>query len=165
MAALSAAIQRRTRKWGAEVTQGWRVVNADTIYVGSFCCLPGAVGLTSRRGYVTTYRDAQQVQWVGIATGSPFNLSITNTIVGNTSPSGGNPVTEVTTAAGPLLLEQYVVTGATGQTDVYKAVYASNDNDLTLTSAQSPAIGRVIYWYTSTTCDVLLYGYLSSIVI
>lgn len=165
MSALGAAAQRRFKKWGAEVSQNWRVANGDTIYVGSFCGLPGAVGLTSRRGYVTTYRDTQQIQWVGIAKGSPFNLSTSGTIVGNTSPSGGNPVVEVTTDAGPGMLEQYTVTGVSAQTDVYKAVYASNDNDLTLTASQSPAIGRVLYWWSSTTADVMIYGYLAAIVI
>lgn len=167
MAALTAAAQRRYRKWGYSVPQNWRVANGVTIYFGSFCMIPGANSLTSTRGYARPYQTVQRQLWIGMAIGSPFNLSTTNTIVGDTSAS---VVPEVTTEAGPFILEQYAVTGVSAQADVRLSVYASSDNDLT-TSTSSPAnaedtvVGRVVYWWSSTTCDVLLYGFLAGVVI
>lgn len=162
MAALTAASQRRYRLWGKSVLQNYRVMNSQTIYVGSFVGTPGTVGLTSARGYARTYTDEQTIEWLGLAIGSPFNLSTTNTIVGDTSAS---PVIEVSCETGPFVLEQYTVTGVSAQTDVGKALYARNDNDLNLTASQAPAAGRVEYWWSSTTADALLYGRLAAIVI
>ena len=165
MAALTAASQRRYRKWGYSVNQNWRVANAVTIYVGSFCMVPGSSSFTSTRGYARPWATAQNNTWIGLAIGSPFNLTATNTIVGDTTAT---PVIEVTTEAGPFILEQYAVTGVSAQTDVNQSVYASTDNDLSLTvggagGAQDKVVGAVAYWWSSTTADVLLYGYLASL--
>lgn len=162
MAALTAATARRYRLRGKPEMQNFRVLNAHTIYVGSFVCMPGTAGLTSARGYARTYSNTQTVEWLGLAIGSPFDLSTTNTIVGDTSAT---PIIEVTCETSAFVLEQYAVTGVSAQTDVGKAFYASNDNDLTLTSSQSPAVGRIDYWWSSTTCDVLFYGRTAAIVI
>jgi hypothetical protein len=163
MAALTAATQRRIRKWGYSVNYNWRVANAVTAYVGSYCMIPGANSLTSTRGYARPITAVQSGIWIGLAIGSPFNLSSTNTIVGDTAAA---VVPEVTTEAGPFVLEQGTVTGVSAQTDVRLAVYASNDNDLTLTApggggAESNVVGRVVYWWSSTTCDVLFNGFLA----
>ena len=165
MAALTVATTRRYRKWGYSVNQNWRVANAVTVYVGSFCMIPGANGLTSTRGYARPFATTQTEIWIGMAIGSPFSLSVTNTIVGDTSAT---PVVEVTTEAGPFILEQYAVTGVSAQADVRQSVYATSDNDLSLTVGAAAGstdrqVGTVTYWWTSTTCDVLLYGYLASL--
>src|SRR3990167_7593953 len=165
MAALSAATDRRYVKWGFSANRNWRVANGVTVYVGSFCMLPGAQSYTSTSGYVRPYAVAQDALWVGMAIGSPFNLTVTNTIVGDT---GATPVIEVTTECGPFVLPQYAVTGVSAQGDVRQSVYASNDNDLTLTQptgagAEARTIGTVVYWWSSTTCDVLLYGFLNGL--
>lgn len=164
MAALSTATPRRFRS-----IQSWtlnsRVANSDTIYIGSFCGWPGTNALTSRRGYLTTFRNQVNMIWGGICigAGTAGDLSTTNTVVGSTSAS---PVVEATVEAGPLILEQYTVTGVSAQTDVMRtAVYASTDNDLTTTAGYPNAVGRVLYWYSSTTCDVLIYGTLNFLVI
>lgn len=165
MAALTAAQQRKPRHWGPAVQQNWRVANADTIYVGSFCGVPGTNALTSRRGYLTTYRDQVNMMWAGLCagTGTAGDLSTSDSIVGNTSAT---PVAEASTYVNPFVLDQYTVTGVSAQTDVLRiAVYASNDNDLTTTASYPAAIGRVVYWWSSTTADVLFYGVLASIVI
>lgn len=57
------------------------------------------------------------------------------------------------------ILNSVSVTGVTAQTDVTSLVYLTTDNigdDLTLTraAADSIAIGTVVHWITSTTCDV-----------
>lgn len=165
MAALTTATPRRFRNWGASCTQNARVANADTIYYGSFVGFPGTNALTSRRGYLTTYRNQVNMIWAGIAlgAGTPGDFSTTNTIVGDTAAS---PVVEANFEAGALILEQYTVTGVSAQTDVMRIpVYATSDNDLSTTAGYPTAIGRVMYWYSSTTADVLLYGMLAAIVI
>lgn len=163
--ALSAAVARRYRPWMSGSVISARVANGDTVYVGSFCGWPGANALTSRRGYLTTYRNQVSMIWAGLAIGATAtnSLSVTNTVVGDTSAS---PVPEIAVEAGPFILEQYAVTGTSAQSDVARvAVYASDDNTLTTTASYAPAVGRVMYWYSSTTCDVLFYGFLAAIVI
>ena len=165
MAALTAAAQRRVRRLDSGPVLSSRVANTDTIYVGSFTGWPGANALTSRRGYLTTYRNEVNFIWAGIARPSSAtnSLSATNTVVGDTTAS---PVVEISVDMGALILEQYTVTGVSAQTDVARtAVYATTDNDLTTTSGYPNAVGRVIYWYSSTTADVWLYGFLAGIVI
>ena len=82
-------------------------------------------------------------------------------ITGNTSAS---PVPEVDVFTGRVWLEQVAVTGAAAITDVGSLVYgdvvnSQADHVLTLTSTNnSAAVGRVTRWYTSTTCDVELFG-------
>lgn len=165
MAALTAATARRYRPWGSPVPISARVANSDTVYVGSFCGWPGTNALTSRRGYLTTYRNEVNMIWAGLAIGTSAtnSLSVTNTVVGDTSAT---PVPEIAVEAGSFILEQAAVTGVSAQADVARiAVYASNDNDLTTTAGYPGVVGRVMYWYSSTTCDVLFYGFLSAIVI
>ena len=161
MAALTAAVSNRSWASIHSWVQNYTVLNSSTIYVGSFC---GALNGTStaQRGYVKPYADQNSIKYMGIAIGSPFDLSTSLTIVGNTSATR---IPQVTLECGPAILKSYTVTGSSAVTDVFRQVYLRNDNDMNLTQILSPRIGRVEYWYTSTTCDVLLYGALSSEVI
>lgn len=161
MAALTAAVSNR--KWASIFSwvQNYTVLNGSTIYVGSFCGLLNGTS-TAQRGYVKPYADQNSIKYMGLAIGSPFDLSTSLTIVGNTSATR---VPQVTLECGPGILKQYTVTGASAATDVGRQVYLRNDNDMNLTQVLSPRIGRVEYWHTSTTCDVLVYGNLSSEVI
>lgn len=167
MAAMTAAAARRYRPWGKSVTQNWRVANADTMYLGALAGLPGANALTSRRGYLTPWANQQNLVWVGlvIGAGTAADLSTTNTIVGSTSAA---PVVEATTESGPFVIEQVAVAGVSAQTDVMRTlVYDTTDNtaDLTTTAGQAGRIGIVLYWWSSTTCDVLFYGALNLLVL
>jgi hypothetical protein len=55
------------------------------------------------------------------------------------------------------ILDRATVTGVASAADILKAVYATDDNVMTLTKpTNGEVIGVVIKWYTSTTCDVLL---------
>lgn len=166
MAALTASVARRFRSGGFSWHQNWRVANADIVFIGSFCGLPGTNALTSRRGYLTTYRNQVNMQWAGICIRTNYESTADQALNQVTGATANSPVPEAYTEAGPTVLEQYAVTGLAAQADVSRLpVYASNDNDLTLTAGYSPAIGRVVYWYSTTSADVLLYGYLASIVI
>jgi hypothetical protein len=99
---------------------------------------------------------------MGLAIGSPFDLSTSLTIVGNTSATR---IPQVTLECGPGILRQYTVTGTSAATDVLRQVYLRNDNDMNVTQVLASRIGRVEYWHTSTTCDVLVYGALCAEVI
>lgn len=160
MATLSEATKRRVRNLNPW-SQNWRVDNAATLYFGAWTAVPGANALTADRGYLVEWQNEVNLLWAGYVIGSGTNdLSTTNTVVGNTSAT---PVVEATTEAGPFILLQATVTGVSAQANVGRTqVYASNDNDLTTTANQAPVVGRVLYWYTSTTCDVLFYGLLES---
>lgn len=162
MAALTTATPRRTRIWGYSVNANFPVANAVTVYQGSWCMIPGIQSFTSTRGYARPYTTAQGGLWIGMAIGSPFDLSVTNTIVGDTSAS---VVPEVSVEAAPFVFERATVTGVSAQGDVRQSVYASNDNDLTLTrvSAEHREVGMVLYWYSSTTADVLFFGLLNGL--
>ncbi len=156
MAALTAASQRRIKPAGASIQRNFRVVNSDTIYFGAWVGLPGTSALTSSRGYAVPYQDESTLIWLGHAAGaSPGDVETNMSVIGDTSES---PVPEVVVDIGPLLFEQGTVTGVSAQTDVGDLVYASNDNDLTTTASYTPAVGRVVYWHSSTTADVLFYG-------
>lgn len=161
MAALTAAVSNRSWASIHSWVQNYKVLNAGVIYVGSFC---GALNGTStaQRGYVKAYADQNNIKYIGLAIGSPFDLSTSLSVTGNTSATR---IPQVTVEAGPGILRQYTVTGTSAATDVFRQVYLRNDNDMNVTQILSPRIGRVEYWHTSTTCDVLVYGALSSEVI
>jgi hypothetical protein len=153
--ALSAAVQRRYRVLDSAV-QNYRVANGVTIYLGAICAVANVSYVTTaKRGYLIPWDDLANGQYAGIAIGSPFNLSTSNTVVGNTSAS---PVVEASVETGELILEKFAVTGASAQSDVGKNVFASDDDTLTLTSGTLNRVGVVEYWYSSTTCDVRLFG-------
>jgi hypothetical protein len=53
------------------------------------------------------------------------------------------------------------VTGVASRADIGKLVYATDDQTVTLTKPadDAMAIGVVVEWHTSTTCDVFLFGF------
>ena len=161
MSVLSVATQRLTSQVFS-CHRNYRVANGVTIYFGSYVGMPGTAALTSTRGYARPYANQLTIEYLGLAVGSPYDLTVANTIVGNTAAT---PVVEVSVEIGPFVEINRTVTGVTAQSDVGKAVYLSNDNDMTLTAGYPAAIGRVEYWYSSTSADVLLYGRIAAIVI
>lgn len=162
MGALSAYVDRRYRPGGFSWPQNWVVANTDVIFIGSFMGLPNPTtgGLTSRRGYATTFQNQQQLMWLGVCVRTNYESSSDRDANKVTGVSAGSPPPEAWAESGPIVLEQYAVTGLSAQGDVGKPVYAVNDNDLQLTQAQAPSIGRVCYWYSTTSADVLCYGFL-----
>ena len=161
MAALTAAVSNRSWASIHSWVQNYKVLNAGVIYVGSFV---GALNGTStaQRGYAKAYADQNSIKYLGLAIGSPFSLSTSLSITGDTSATR---IPQVTIECGPGILRSYTVTGSSAATDVFRQVYLRNDNDMNLTQILAPRIGRVEYWHTSTTCDVLVYGALSAEVI
>lgn len=159
MAALSAATPVRMRiQMSAQ--HNYKVANSNTIYMGAIVGLAQAdyVPLTADRGYAIPWENTANVEYLGIAINSPFDLSVTNTVVGNTSAS---VIPEVTVEGGIIVLQQVTVTGVAAVTDTGDQVYGATDNpnDLTTVSNNTDgALGEVERWYSSTTSDVLMYG-------
>lgn len=69
---------------------------------------------------------------------------------GQVNASGGSSRVKVRTKG----IIRMPVTGASAVTQNGETVYASADDTLTLTSTSNSAVGKVIQWITSTTCDV-----------
>lgn len=170
MSALSAAVAIPNFSTVYSLKQTFRVANAIRIYAGSMCGLPGTNALTSARGYLTTWRDQVNLQWAGIAEAQSWTgglitsaqsgtVSNVNSVLGDTSAA---PVPEISVECGPIILNAVTVTGVSAQTDVWRTlVYSTTDNyaDIrTTATSYAPAIGKVLYWNTSTTCSIYLFG-------
>jgi hypothetical protein len=170
MSALTAAVAIPDFGVVYSLKQTFRIANAIRIYAGALCGLPGTNALTSARGYLTKWQNQVNLQWAGIAEAESLTgglitsaqsgtVSNVNSVLGDTSAS---PVPEITVECGPIILRDVTVTGVSAQTDVWRSlVYCSTDNytDLqTTATSYSPAIGKVLYWNTSTTCSVYLFG-------
>ena len=157
----------------ASRTQTFRIANTRRIYAGALCGLPGTNALTSNRGYLDRWQIAVGLQWAGIAeaqswtgglitaaqTGTAANV---NSVLGDTTLT---PIPEISVETGDVILKNVVVTGVSAQSDLWRTlIYCNTDNyeDLTTTAPNAPAIGKVLYWYSSTRCDVWLFGMLRS---
>lgn len=161
MAALATATKTSMRILKSK-PMNFKVANGITIYLGGLVGLATAsfVPVTAKRGYAIPHDNIANIEYLGIAIGSPFSLSTSNTVVGSTSPGSGNVVPEISVETGEIILLGVTVTGVSAQSDVGKAIYGATDNvnDLTVTSNNTPYIGEVERWISSTTCDVRLFG-------
>ncbi len=151
-------------------SQTFRIANAIRIYAGAFVGLPGTNALTSARGYLSRWQDQINLQWVGIASNQSWTAgnitaaqtgtaSNVNSVLGDTSAT---PIVEVSAECGPIILKNVAVTGVSAQADLWRTlIYCSTDNytDLSTTATSySPAIGKVLYYYSSTSAVVYLFG-------
>lgn len=156
----------------SSLVQTYRIANAIRIYAGGFVGLPGANALTSARGYLSRWQDQINLQWAGIALAQSWTGGLivsaqtavaanVNTVLGDTSL---DPVPQISAECGPTIIKNATVTGVSAQADVWRTlVYCSTDNyaDMSTTATSyAPAIGKVLYWHSSTTADVLLFGML-----
>lgn len=148
----------------------FRVANAVRIWSGALCGLPGTNALTSARGYLSLWQDQINLQWAGIAIASSWTKSLItsaqtgtaanlNSVLGDTSAS---PVPEISVEMGPVIWRNLTVTGVSAQADLWRTlIYCSTDNYTDLSTSATnyaPAIGKVIYWNSSTTASVLFFG-------
>lgn len=155
----------------ASVPQTFRVATAVRIYAGAFCGIPGTGGLTSTRGFLQRWQNVATTLWIGIAeaqswtgalitsaqSGTPSSV---NSVLGDTAL---DPDPEISVETSPIVLKNVAVAGVSAQSDCWRTlVYCTTDNyaDLTTTASIAPAIGKVLYWYSSTSCDVQLFGML-----
>lgn len=146
MAALSANTQRDLR---SSRTASFQIKNTSQLYVGSLVAIDSV-------GYAIPYTGAAGERLMGRALPTPRADDLGKQLLGDTAAV---PIPEVTVAVSGEIWEQATVTGVASIADIGKVVYASNDNDLTLTRpARGEAVGIVTRWHTSTTCDVLVFG-------
>lgn len=170
MSNLTVATTYNNRTTVYSMLQTFRIANTIRIWAGALTGLPGSNALTSARGYLSKWQDQINLQWVGIAEAQSWTGGLitsaqsgtaanVNSVVGDT---GATTLPEISVEMGPTILRGIAVTGVSAQTDVWRTlVYCSTDNyaDLSTTATSySPAIGKVLYWNTSTTCSVLLFG-------
>lgn len=154
MAALTAFTNKRYRLIKS-AKNNYIVANGVTIYMGAFVGIANVSFVTTaRRGYAIPWENTANIEWGGIAEPT-IDITASNTVVGDTSAT---PPDEVSCEGGELILLSHAVTGAAAQSDVGRAVYGSNDNDLTITSNNTTRIGEIESWITSTTCHVRILG-------
>lgn len=118
----------------------------------------GAIALST--GLLEFMDDSDDLVPVGVILGNSRGL--------NDSLTGD--ATEKAVTRGGIILESVTVTGASAITDRFKLVYMSDGQIFTLTKpASGQAVGYVVDWKSSTTCDVyifspaesIMFGYLS----
>lgn len=127
-----------------------QIINAATPYTGSYMYIGGP-------DHVTAANKGRVAAWTGAAGEIPLGFCVSlEAATGDTSAS---PIPEAEIMQGGCVLKQIAVTGVTAVTDQGKRVFLSDDATLTLTRPTRGSIaGRIIRWYTSTTCDVYCYG-------
>ncbi|MCB0384075.1 MAG: hypothetical protein KDD43_01685 [Bdellovibrionales bacterium] len=135
MSALSANTLRST--YGKGPTR-FTVKSGSTIYVGSL------VGIEAATGHIKPFVTGAGIQFVGMALEKVVGDGSLDCLV---DTEGFN-------------LSKVSVTGVSAITDIGSPVYASNDNDLTLTrpDANTDAVGYVSDWDTGSTCDVRIFS-------
>ncbi len=106
----------------------------------------GFVGLDNADGLVKEWADTATFRWLGVVT-KKADTNVTSPIT---------PEVNVNTSG--IILERITVAGVGAQSEVGELVFASNDNDLTLTpTANTKAIGRVQRFHSGTIVDVILF--------
>lgn len=136
MAALSDSQRRESKGKGSiEFLQ----TNSTTLYDGSF------VSVDTTAGTIIPHDDTAGNSFLGVYTGA--------------ASTGASGTTYAPVSTERKILVQQTVTGVSAQTDIGAPIYITTDNDMTLTrpSDDATCIGFVIRWYSSTTCDVMLF--------
>lgn len=141
MSALAADTKREFADGYGVPSKQFVVVNGDTVYMGS---LVGIVSAGTKAGYVEP--------WAPVSGRRDWFLGIAKSKV------VGDGTLEVEVCTSGVELRKIAVTGASTQAHVGQEVYASTDNDLTLTPVpNSDAIGWITRFFDSTHFDVRLY--------
>lgn len=169
MANLTAYLNRNTKKlWSA--VQNFTVANAVTIPVGAYTMLPGTSGDTANRGLLDNYSNFSTAIFVGLCESwggaAPLASITAGTVIGSTAPANPYQAVMAAVETGPHINRAQNVAGGSAQSDVGKKVWLLNNNDLTLTSqlslGLSNMVGRVVFFNSATSEDVMMYGMLDS---
>ena len=132
--ALAASTQRNMRDRN---TQPFVVDSGVQVYSGSYVCINKATG------ELVLAADTVNFEWAGVAT---------QTVL-------GDGTLECTVDISGKTLARVAVTGVTGLANVGDLVYVTDDDTLTLTATTNiQAVGVVVRWHSSTTCDVALFA-------
>jgi hypothetical protein len=156
MAALSADTPRDASLVSGTTAQ---VINGDVAYLGGIAAL-----CTSSHG--TSASRGRTEPFSGVAGQIPAGFFSQASRTGDTSAS---PPTATAVDLQDQRVNLVAVTGLAGTVaDNYKLVYATTDNDLTLTRPSAPngnPVGIVIQFRTSALADVVMYGLITQLAI
>lgn len=135
MTALSDNLMRQSQ--GLSAYQ-FVVKNGSTVYAGSL------VGLERATGHIVPLDDFADRVYLGVCQ---------EKVVGD----GSN---RALVSLDKFILPKVTVTGSSAMTDIGSLVYATDDGtglSLTRPADDAVPIGRVLYWHSSTTCDVAMF--------
>lgn len=124
------------------------VVNGDTVYPHTL------VGLNPSSGMLTPWADTAGLLFKGLALDGQ---TTSKEVEGDGTAALAN---QMRVDESGVVIRDVNVTGSSALTDHGSKVYCSTDNpaDFTLSAtSNAKAVGEVIRWKTSTTCDVRLY--------
>ena len=122
----------------------------DALITTSEALVPGGyVGIDTTAGTMEFCADSADITPCGIVVGNTRGL--------NTLLTGDGASRAV--SRGGIVLKEVAVTGASAITDVGDLVYASDGQTLTKTASNMNPFGRIVKWYSSTTCDVYVFTY------
>lgn len=126
----------------------WDVLTGTAVFKGSL------IGLNVGTGTVLPYNDAAGHLLVGIAD---------NACTAAQATAGFKLQVRTITSA----IFSATVTGATAATDNGKEIYATDENTYTMTRPADDAlpVGIILFWVTSTTCHILVFGVTESAVL
>ena len=118
------------------------IANAAQMYGGALAQIRNEDHATSQ-GDVAPYNDEVGAFFAGICQNEALGLAALTP--------------EARLSLNRQIAARQAVTGVASAADVLKAVYATDDDVMTLTKpTNGEVIGVVIKWYTGTTCDVLV---------
>lgn len=142
MAAISSNVIQKTR---GDVTESLLVLEGVTTHKGAFIKGNGEThGTSAHQGRVEDYDTDNG--------GIPLGLAD----IGKTGDE--SEVVEEVVSLESAILEQVTVTGVTGQADVFKRAYWTNNNPNDLTLTKPDAVGGwgvIVRYHSGTTCDVI----------
>ena len=132
---------------------GVQIADAVTLYKDRLHGIRGEDHATTQ-GYADAYAAELGMMFAG-------RLLDGDGLASKLGDTSATPPPEASLNVLPEILKSVTVTGVASQGDLLKAVYATDNQTMTLTKPSSPGappIGFVSRWYTSTTCDVCLLG-------
>jgi len=136
-----------------------QIADAITVYKGRFAGIRGPTHGTTQ-GYLDSYDDEAGQVFAGL-------IESAGGLTQKLGATGDSVPPEAGVRIYPRILKRHTVTGAASRADILKPVYATDNQTLTLTRPADDAevVGTIIEWHASTTCDVLLYGLVSQLVL
>lgn len=149
MAALARNINNQPAGDGSKIAIP--AISTEQVFGGSFVALVDA-------GNATAADRGKARGMTGVASEIPLGFATTE----ETGVADGS--VEVKADAGPRIAKKITCTGVTGQLDVGKVVYLADDDPRTVTltrPATAIPLGIITRFYSSTTVDVLFFGFLN----
>lgn len=136
-----------------------QIADAVTVYKGRFAGIRGPTHGTTQ-GYLDSYDDEPGMVFAGL-------IESAGGLASKLGATGDSPPPEAGVRIWPRILRRVTVTGAASRADILKPVFVTDNQTMTLTRPDDDAevVGSVIEWHTSTTCDVLIFGLIGTLIL